>query len=70
MEQSVKSIKSNSTSKANCFNDFNSFMLCKGLVRELYWDDTECKDLEKKLFKYCSDTNMIKKYTNYIKLKD
>ncbi len=64
MEQSVKSIKSDSSLRAKCFNDFNSFMLCKGLVRELYWDDTQCKDLENKLIKYCTDTKIIKKYTN------
>lgn len=48
-------------SKANCLNNYNSYLLCRSLVKELYKDFSSCKELKKNLLENCANSNFIDK---------
>lgn len=60
--EDINQIKLNPKSKINCLNNYNSYLLCRCLARELYLDFSSCKDLEKKLIENCSKSSFIDKY--------
>ncbi len=60
MEDKIE-IKPDLKTKTNCLNNYNSYLLCRGLARELYWDFSSCKELEKNLIENCASSNFIDK---------
>jgi hypothetical protein len=61
MEQNHYEKKPDSNIKTSCLNNFNSYLLCKGLAKDLYWDDSSCKELENNLLTYCKNNLYVKK---------
>lgn len=63
-------IKPDSKAKTNCLNNYNSYLLCRSLARELYWEFSTCKELEKNLIENCANSSFIDKCLfNQIKLE-
>ncbi len=60
LEQEIKK-KPDSNTKTNCFNNYYSYLLCKGLAKDMYWDFSHCKELENDLLSKCDNKVFITK---------
>ena len=56
------SIKPDTNVKTNCLNNYYSYLLCKGLAKDMYWDSSSCKELENFLLSNCENKTFINKY--------
>ncbi len=59
-------IKPDTKTKTNCLNNYYSYLLCRGLAKDMYWDSSSCKELENFLLSNCENKSYINKciYTN------
>jgi hypothetical protein len=47
--------------KTLCFNNYNSYLLCKGLANDLYLDQSKCEEIKKNLLDNCVNSHFINK---------
>ena len=52
-DQIKNNVKLDTNSKTNCFNNYHSYILCKRLVKDSYYDYDTCKELENFLLTNC-----------------